>query len=42
VVSAATFQPLLTYALVAAIYFALCLPLTLWSRTLEARLDGSR
>ena len=42
VVSAATFQPLLTYALVAAIYFALCLPLTLWSRSLEARLDGSR
>jgi polar amino acid transport system permease protein len=42
VVSAATFQPLLTYALVAAIYFALCLPITLWSRSLEARLDGSR
>ena len=42
VVSAATFQPLLAYALVAAIYFALCLPLTLWSRSLEARLDGSR
>lgn len=42
VVSAATFQPLLTYTLVAAIYFALCLPLTLWSRSLEARLDGSR
>ncbi|MCK1735295.1 amino acid ABC transporter permease [Bradyrhizobium sp. 138] len=42
VVSAATFQPLLPYALVAAIYFALCLPLTLWSRSLEARLDGSR
>jgi polar amino acid transport system permease protein len=42
VVSAATFQPLLTYGLVAAIYFALCLPLTLWSRSLEARLDGSR
>ncbi|MBR1224429.1 MULTISPECIES: amino acid ABC transporter permease [unclassified Bradyrhizobium] len=42
VVSAATFQPLLTYAVVAAIYFATCLPLTLWSRSLEARLDGSR
>ena len=42
VVSAATFQPMLAYALVAAIYFALCLPFSLWSRSLEARLDGSR
>ncbi|SFI78817.1 polar amino acid transport system permease protein [Bosea sp. OK403] len=42
VASAATFQPLLTYSLVAAIYFALCLPLTLWSRSLEARLNGAR
>jgi polar amino acid transport system permease protein len=42
VTSAATFQPLLTYSVVAAIYFALCLPLTLWSRSLEARLDGAR
>ena len=42
VASAATFQPLLTYSLVAVIYFALCFPLTLWSRSLEARLDGSR
>ena len=40
--SAATFQPLLTYSVVAALYFALCFPLTLWSRSLEARLDGSR
>ena len=38
----ATFQPLSPTRLVAAIYFALCLPLTLWSRSLEARLDGSR
>jgi len=42
VASAATFQPLLTYSVVAAIYFALCLPLTLWSRSLEARLNGAR
>jgi polar amino acid transport system permease protein len=42
VTSAATFQPLLTYGVVAAIYFALCLPLTLWSRSLEASLDGAR
>ncbi|HEY5798169.1 MAG TPA: amino acid ABC transporter permease [Bosea sp. (in: a-proteobacteria)] len=42
VTSAATFQPLLTYSVVAAIYFALCLPLTLWSHSLEARLNGAR
>ncbi|GGF50347.1 ABC transporter permease [Aliidongia dinghuensis] len=40
-VSAATFQPLAVYCAVAALYFALCLPLTLWSRSLETRL-GSR
>ncbi|MGQ9369386.1 amino acid ABC transporter permease [Azospirillum sp. ST 5-10] len=40
--SAATFQPLLVYSVVAAIYFAACLPLTLWSRSLEARLNGAR
>ncbi|NDV86583.1 ABC transporter permease subunit [Aurantimonas aggregata] len=40
--SAATFQPLLIYSVVAAIYFAICFPLTLWSRTLEARLNGAR
>jgi polar amino acid transport system permease protein len=42
VTSAATFQPLLTYSVVAALYFVLCFPLTAWSRSLEARLDGSR
>ncbi|TKT69607.1 amino acid ABC transporter permease [Aquamicrobium sp. LC103] len=40
--SAATFQPLLIYSVVAAIYFAICFPLTLWSRKLEAVLNGSR
>ena len=40
--SAATFQPLLSYACVAAIYFALCFPLTLWSRSLEDKLNGAR
>ncbi|ALA20160.1 MULTISPECIES: amino acid ABC transporter permease [Chelatococcus] len=40
--SAATFQPLLVYSVVAAIYFTLCLPLTVWSRKLEARLNGAR
>lgn len=42
IASAATFQPLLTYAVVAAIYFAICFPLTTWSRSLEARLNGAR
>ncbi|QOG07256.1 amino acid ABC transporter permease [Aureimonas sp. OT7] len=40
--SAATFQPLLVYSVVAAIYFAICFPLTLLSRNLEARLNGAR
>ncbi len=40
--SAATFQPLLVYSVAAAIYFTLCLPLTVWSRKLEARLNGAR
>jgi polar amino acid transport system permease protein len=40
--SAATFQPLLIYSVIAAIYFAICFPLTVWSRTLEARLNGAR
>ncbi|WP_029009617.1 amino acid ABC transporter permease [Azospirillum halopraeferens] len=42
IASAATFQPLLVYSIVAAIYFALCLPLTLWARSLEARLNAAR
>lgn len=42
VVSAATFQPLAAYACVAAVYFAVCFPLTLWSRSLEDRLNGAR
>lgn len=40
--SAATFQPLLIYSVIAAIYFAICFPLTSWSRNLETRLNGSR
>ena len=34
----ATFQPFLIYGLVALIYFAICFPLTKWSRGLERRL----
>ncbi|WP_349960674.1 amino acid ABC transporter permease [Rhizobium sp. ZPR3] len=42
VVSAGTFQPLFVYLLIAGIYFAICFPLTTWSRKLEARLNGAR
>lgn len=41
-ISAGTFQPLLVYLIVAAVYFAICFPLTTWSRKLEARLNGAR
>ena len=34
----ATFQPFLIYGLVALLYFALCYPLTVWSRKLERQL----
>lgn len=34
----ATFQPFVIYGLVALIYFAICFPLTKWSRELERRL----
>ena len=34
----ATFQPFLVYGLVAILYFAMCYPLTAWSRSLERRL----
>ncbi len=37
----ATFQPFLIFALVALIYFALCYPLTWWSRVLERKLAQS-
>ena len=38
-VNNATFRPFITYALVAALYFILCWPLSLSSRRLERRLD---
>ena len=34
----ATFQPFVIFGLVALIYFAICYPLTRWSRGLEKRL----
>ena len=38
VINNSTFQPFLVYLLVAAIYFAMCYPLSLWGRTLERNL----
>ncbi len=40
--SAATFRPFAVYLTVAALYFAMCFPLTQWSRSLERRLNGAR
>jgi len=37
-VNGATFAPFMVYGCVCVLYFALCYPLTAWSRTLEARL----
>jgi polar amino acid transport system permease protein len=34
-----TFKPFIIYLIVALIYFAICAPLSMWSRSLEARLD---
>ena len=40
--TATTFRPFSVYLIVAAIYFALCFPLTQWSRRLERRLHVAR
>jgi polar amino acid transport system permease protein len=37
----ATFRPFTVYAMTALIYFALCWPLSAWSRRLERKLGGS-
>ena len=37
IINNATFQPLYVFSLVAAVYFVLCWPLSLWARHLEAR-----
>jgi polar amino acid transport system permease protein len=42
IVTGATFQPFLVYSCVAAIYFAMCFPLSLFSRQLEMRLHVAR
>ena len=38
-VNAATFQPFTVYIAVAAIYFCMCMPLSMWSRVLETRIN---
>lgn len=38
----ATFQPFIAYGFVGLMYFALCFPLSLWSRRLERRLRIAR
>ena len=35
----ATFRPFIVFLLIAALYFALCFPLSAWSRHLEGRFD---
>lgn len=40
--NAATYRPLTVYLVVAAIYFAMCFPLTAWSRRLERNLRVAR
>jgi polar amino acid transport system permease protein len=40
--TASTFRPFTVFAVVAAIYFAMCFPLTLWSRRLERTLHVAR
>ena len=41
-VSGVTFQPLLTFGVVAVTYLAICLPLSMLSRRLERKLDVNR
>ncbi|MBL8331326.1 MAG: amino acid ABC transporter permease [Rubrivivax sp.] len=38
----ATFQPFTVYACVALLYFALCFPISAWSRSLERKLNRGR
>lgn len=38
----ATFRPFTVYACLALMYFALCYPISLWSKSLESKLHGQR
>ena len=42
ITNASTFRPMTVFMIVAAIYFAMCFPLTQWSRHLERRLHVAR
>jgi polar amino acid transport system permease protein len=42
IINNATFEPFLVYGFVAAIYFALCYPISLLSASLERRFDAAR
>lgn len=42
IVNGATFQPFVVYVCVAAIYFAICFPLSHWSQQLEKKLRVAR
>jgi polar amino acid transport system permease protein len=42
IASAATFQPLIVYSIVAALYFSICFPLAFWAGKLEGRSNGVR
>jgi polar amino acid transport system permease protein len=42
ITNAATYRPFSVYITVAAIYFAMCFPLTQWSRYLERNLRVAR
>ena len=41
-ITIATFRPFTVYACVALLYFALCYPISAWSRRLERKLDRGR
>jgi len=41
IITNATYEPFLVYGCVAIIYFALCYPLSLWSRSFERRLRAA-
>jgi len=42
VINNSLFQPFLVFGIAAVLYFALCYPLSLWSRTLERKLNAGR
>ena len=41
IINNSLFRPFLIYALIAAVYFCLCYPISRWSRSLELRMSGT-